>query len=241
MSNLRNDLLRLLRVASGKDGLCHGEAQECFAKALEKALAEKFVVQLEQRLFTTPDGRRFLKRGLCEGGLEASVTAAQSGMAISKDSALDESPLAWLASRKAKDGKAFLSREQLVAAEKFSADYAFGQVTSSLKSNWRTVHIDGAKGGQKEMTEGALNARRRTHAAIEAMGPELSSVVVDVCCFMKGLRQVEFERQWPARTARIVLGLGLSSLARHYQLATASKAQRTARSWQDGDKAEVCL
>lgn len=48
------------------------------------------------------------------------------------------------------------------------------------------------------------------------MGPELSGVALDVCCFMKGLELVERERQWPARSAKLMLKTALLALHRYY-------------------------
>jgi hypothetical protein len=66
------------------------------------------------------------------------------------------------------------------------------------------------------MTEGSVAARQRVRLALEAAGPEFAGLLLDVCCFLKGIEDVERERIWPRSSAKIVLRLGLDRLARHY-------------------------
>jgi hypothetical protein len=89
----------------------------------------------------------------------------------------------------------------------------------SIGQSWEPVRYGrrpGATGGSAELGEAALSARLRVEAAMDAVGPELCGVLLDVCCFLKGLAEVERERQWPARSAKLMLRTALSALARHY-------------------------
>lgn len=70
----------------------------------------------------------------------------------------------------------------------------------------------GGGGGLLNLTEAAMAARVRFSRAADAMGPELSGVAIDVCCFEKGLETVERERQWPARSAKLLLRAALLAL-----------------------------
>lgn len=133
---------------------------------------------------------------------------------------LAESPLGQLMRRKTRDGVPFLTGAEFAAGERLRADYTRGQIMPRMGANWEAAVASGRRsggaGGMADLTDAALEARRRVDRAIEAVGPELSGVLIDVCCFLKGLELVEAERGWPARSAKIVLKSALGVLSRHY-------------------------
>lgn len=128
-----------------------------------------------------------------------------------------ESPLAQLMRRKAKDGAAFLNGDEFRAGERLRADFTRGQMMPRLGANWIASVASGRRdGGIGDLTDAALGARLRVEKAIIAVGPELSGILIDVCCFLKGMETVEIERGWPARSAKVVLKAALGALGRHY-------------------------
>jgi hypothetical protein len=130
-----------------------------------------------------------------------------------------ESPLAWLARRKGRDGTALIDAMQLETGERLRADFTFAQLMPRTTSNWNAAAVSGRHsigGGAAVMTDAVVAARQRVRHALDAVGPEFAGVLLDVCCFLKGLEQVERERRWPSRSAKVVLQLGLDCLARHY-------------------------
>jgi hypothetical protein len=131
---------------------------------------------------------------------------------------LDESPLGWLARRKDRDGKPLLAPAEVAAGERLRADFTLGQMTPRVTANWEAAVASGRRGGAfaEDPTDATVAARIRVSRALDAVGPELAGALLDVCCFLKGLEEVERERRWPARGAKLVLGLALARLARHY-------------------------
>jgi hypothetical protein len=146
-----------------------------------------------------------------------------------------ESPLAWLARRKGRDGQAMISPHQFMAGEKLRADFTLGHMAPRVTANWSAAGGGRARGGNSaaEMTDVMLASRQRVRQAMEACGPELSGLLMDVCCFLRGLEDVERERRWPARSAKIVLQLGLDRLARHYGFLREARGRASAgvRTW----------
>ncbi|KIZ41847.1 MULTISPECIES: DUF6456 domain-containing protein [Rhodopseudomonas] len=149
-----------------------------------------------------------------------------------------ESPLAWLARRKGRDGRSLITPNQFAAGERLRADFTRGNLSPRVTSNWGAP--TGRSGaGAGEMTDWVVASRQRVQLALQACGPEFSGILLDVCCFLRGLEDVERERGWPARSGKIVLQLALDRLARHYGIAQPSgEGQSRMRSWMAED-AEV--
>jgi hypothetical protein len=160
--------------------------------------------------------------------LGKSPIAGEPGTSVLRN--LDESPVAALGRRVGRKGEPWLSTDEVVAAERMRKDFEMAQLRPRITANWSASISTGRRTGDglADLTDLALSARRRFDKAIEAVGPEFSGVLIDICCFLKGLELVERERQWPARSAKLVLRLALQRLARHYGLtATVSGPQAT--------------
>ena len=133
---------------------------------------------------------------------------------------LDESPLRAIARRLDRNGRRLLDDDEVAAGERLRTDYTRGQMMPRLGANWQAAVASGrrdGRGGIADLTDAALAARIRVEKALVAVGPELSGVLVDVCCFLKGLELVERERGWPVRSAKVVLKTALAALSRHYR------------------------
>ena len=90
-----------------------------------------------------------------------------------------------------------------------------------------------------DLTDSAIAARVAVNRALEAMGPELAGVALDVCCFMKGLETVERERQWPVRSAKLMLRTALMALSRHYNPPTPARRARVEHWGAEGYRPEL--
>ncbi len=143
-----------------------------------------------------------------------------------------ESPLAWLARRRSRAGRTYIEPHQLQAGERLRADFSYANLMPRTTSNWSNP-LSSSRSGAAYVTDMMIAARQRVHQALDAAGPEFAGLLLDVCCFLKGLEEIERERIWPARSAKVVLQLALERLARHYGYATRTSglAHAQIRTW----------
>lgn len=148
-----------------------------------------------------------------------------------------ESPLVWLARRRGRDGHTLIEPHQLLAGERLRADFTRANLMPRTTSNWASPIASDRRGAGGDragtFTETTIAARQRVHQALDAVGPEFSGLLIDVCCFLKGLADIERERAWPVRSAKIVLQLALDRLARHYGYTgeVRGRARASIRTW----------
>ncbi|TBW41063.1 DNA replication protein [Siculibacillus lacustris] len=148
-----------------------------------------------------------------------------AGPAVLVDEA--ESPLGRLARRRDRDGRALLAPARIAAGERLRRDFTLARMMPTVTSNWSIGRTGGGPpGGPGDLTDRALAARDRVHAALDTVGRgDLADVLLDVCCFLQGLETVESLRHWPARSAKVVLDIALGRLAVHYGLAEEARGR----------------
>lgn len=210
------------------------EAPPGAGEAVDALIAEGWAVRTAAgRPVATAAGRARLARETGGGdGFRAQHltigrrTAEVDGVAREVEVDLDESPLAWLARRKGRDGRPLISASEILAGERLRADFTRGQMTPRVTANWEASIASGRRGGAGvgvDLADSVVAARERVSRALASVGPELSGVLVDVCCLLKGIEAVERERGWPARGGKLALGFALKALARHYGYAESAE------------------
>lgn len=204
-------------ATSGKTRKSADAAPECQQPTIDSFRSQHLV--LAQRQIATESGR-------------AGVTIDES-----------ESPLAWLARRRGRNGRAMLEPHQFQAGERLRIDFTRANLMPRTTSNWESPIASDRRGAGSNragaFTETMTAARQCVRQALDAVGPEFAGLLIDVCCFLKGLEDIESERVWPARSAKVVLQLALDRLARHYGYAAQARGRARApiRTWLDDDAA----
>lgn len=233
---LQQLLRRLLRGAVA----VADEEPETGADLLRRATACGLVREAGGLLSATAEARAFLRRLALpdddafagQHRIEETVVVELQGSRQPARRNRLESPLSGLVRLKDRNGSAFLPVAAVDAGERLLSDFTRAQLQPKITVSWEPIlsgRVRGAAGGGGEIADSALAARARFLRAVEAMGPELSGVAVDVCCFAKGLETVERERQWPVRSAKLLLRAALLALARHY--APPAKESRRSHHW----------
>lgn len=123
---------------------------------------------------------------------------------------LAESPLGWLKARGLVDAR------QYEAGERLRSDWTVAGLGPRVTMRWDA----GARstGDGLDPTLAQIAAKRRTDAALGAVGPGLKDVLWRIVCAGEGMEAAERALGWPARAGRVVLTLALDRLADFYGL-----------------------
>ena len=128
-----------------------------------------------------------------------------------------ESPVAVLARRRDKDGRAFLDVDLVAAAERLREDFELARIGASPGQGWEEMLASGAPvGPRRPPGETPRTAHDRVAAALADLGPGLGDVVLRCCCYQEGVETTEQRMGWSARSGKIVLRIALQRLRLHY-------------------------
>lgn len=205
---------RSVRCASGDLDAMH-----------RQGLVRLVVEDVSRKVVLTSEGHAALRRG--PAGDYAGQHRQLRRMAVDGNGSTEqvtvndtESPLAVLARMRRPGGSRWLCKKELTAGERLRADFERAVLQPRITASWDFSRIaevkNGARNGTADISDNAIAARSRVNAAVDAVGPELGGALIDICCFLKGLEQVERERGWPRRSAKLMLKTALAALDRHY-------------------------
>lgn len=215
-----------LLVRRGGDGISVGSgrfAYEAGESLLDADLAERSPTG--GRLTISAAGRARLRRTAAVGDtpfLAQHLDLTRTDGDVRADAPLrdaSESPLAWMARRRGRDGAPLIDAVSFEAGERLRRDITLAAMLPRMGMDFGTPRVDG--GGPRDpagASNRVLSARQRVRGALDAVGTDLSGLLIDLCGFLKGLERIEAERRWPARSAKVVARIALGRLAQHYGL-----------------------
>lgn len=190
------------------------------------------------RAVPLPGTTQWLKRQMLEADAFAAqhreVATGPEGVVLN----LAESPLARLAS--ASGGEpAFLERHHVEAGERVRRLVERARLNPRLTMSYSAAHTAGRGGAGHagELSDMAADARKALAGIHQALPRDCAEVVLDVCGLEKGLQQVETERGWPRRSAKLVLRIGLDRLAEVWGIGTVAVGREGGqRAWMEGER-----
>ncbi|UOM34349.1 DUF6456 domain-containing protein [Acuticoccus sp. I52.16.1] len=197
------------------------------AETVDTLLSEDLIAVDRGAVRRSRAGEMYLRRALAavpEDQFTAQhremVVETRTRDAITVTANAAESPLGWLATRRDRNGAPMISRMQLEAGRRLAMDHERALRRERVTQSWDLsgVHGDGPR-DRLTVSEAAHDAQRRVREALDAVGPEMSSVLYEVCCEERGLEMVEKQHGWPARCGKVILRLALDRLAQHYGMA----------------------
>ncbi|MCJ2117916.1 DUF6456 domain-containing protein [Methylobacterium sp. J-001] len=225
-----------LLVRRGGDGVSVGSGR--FSDTAGRALTDADLAAWDpagKRLTIGPAGRARLRRGQAPDGMaylaqHHDLTVIAGGAAEPAVRNASENPLAWMVRRRGGDGAPLLDPAAFEAGERLRRDMTTAAMLPRMGAELGAPRVDG--GGARDpaaASDQVIAARQRVRGALDAVGSDLSGLLIDLCGFLKGLERIEAERRWPARSAKVVVRIALGRLAEHYGLAREATGPEHAR------------
>lgn len=219
----------------------------CEPETLRYCLTRDWARRAGEVVALTEAGRSFLRRQTnaddpfqAQHQMRETRASSDGGAKVTVNHA--ESPLGWLRRRKDRSGHPLIGAEQFAAGERLRADHWRAHLSPKVTSNWSPTagapSRRSRRGGTHDpasLSDDAIAAKQRVWRALDAVGPELAGILLDVCCDLKGLEDAELTFGWPKRSGKIVLDLALTRLARHYGLLRPEGESRRTRHWGAAD------
>ena len=215
-----------LLVRRGGDGVSVGSGR--FSCAAGQALVEADLAAWNPggtRLTLGTAGQARLRRGAAPDGM--AFLAQHHDLTVEPGSGPEptlrnasENPLAWMVRRRGGDGALLIDPAAFEAGERLRRDMTTAAMLPRMGIELGAPRVDGGSARDPAAaSDQVIAARQRVRGALDAVGGDLSGLLIDLCGFLKGLERIEAERRWPARSAKVVVRIALGRLAEHYGLA----------------------
>ncbi|MCF6325803.1 MAG: DUF6456 domain-containing protein [Devosiaceae bacterium] len=175
--------------------------------------------------------RRQLSGGTGFGEQHRQIEKTGDGLCLN----LRESALRILAT-KTKGKPAFLLPHHLATANRVHALIMRTQMIQRTTMSYDPGRVGGKKSGSSvtfDLADSAVDAKKQLAQLLDKLPLDCAGVIMDVCGFQKGLQLIETERQWPRRSAKLILRIGLEQLAEQFGLSNVATGAKSTgnRSW----------
>ena len=211
------------------------DGRRAAAAEVERLIAEGVLTGDRRQCRANPQTSGWLKRTRLDGDAFAAQHRIAGKGRDGTEINLAESPLARLAA--GIGGEAgYLQPHQLEAGERVRRLVERARLQPRLTMSYSGAHTaGGSRRGAGEISDLAADARRSLDDLYRVLPPDCAGVVLDVCGLLKGLQEVERDRGWPRRSAKLVLRIGLEQLAQHYGFGPVARGRAIAqvRQWMD--------